>query len=32
LAIPKKYENPEQSGLTFTVAPGVQTFDIELKP
>jgi len=30
-AIPTKYKDPKTSGLTFTVVPGAQAFDIELK-
>ena len=28
--IPSKYYNPDESGLTYRVAPGSQTFDIKL--
>lgn len=31
VAIPKKFTQPEESGLTTTIKPGEQTFDIELK-
>jgi hypothetical protein len=31
VAIPEKYQDPQQSGLTYTVKPGDQTFDIDLK-
>jgi hypothetical protein len=30
--IPARYKSPEKSGLTYTVEPGRQTFDIPLKP
>jgi hypothetical protein len=29
--IPKQYEDPDKSGLDYTVAPGSQTKDLELK-
>ena len=32
LHIPEKYKNPEESGLTFTVTAGKQTFHIKLNP
>jgi hypothetical protein len=32
LPIPEKYKNPEESGLTFTVTAGKQTFHIKLNP
>jgi hypothetical protein len=32
LPIPEKYKNPEESGLTFTVKTGKQTFHIKLNP
>ena len=28
--IPEKYRNPDQSGLTYTVTPGTQTFNLNL--
>jgi hypothetical protein len=31
ISIPKKYENPEQSGLSLTVKAGSQPYDIDLK-
>jgi hypothetical protein len=31
VVIPERYQDPQQSGLTFNVKPGAQTFDIELK-
>jgi hypothetical protein len=31
LVLPKKYEDPQQSGLTFTVARGTQTINIPLQ-
>jgi hypothetical protein len=31
VVLPRKYEDPEQSGLTFTVTGGKQTIDIPLK-
>jgi hypothetical protein len=30
IEIPKKYEDPQESGLTYTVVTGPQTFDIKL--
>ena len=30
--LPKRYKDPAQSELTYTVTKGVQTFDLELKP
>src|SRR5262245_22036371 len=30
IVLPKKYQDPEQSGLTYTVAPGKQTIDLRL--
>jgi hypothetical protein len=32
VAIPKRYERPESSGLTYTVLKGEQPFDIKLEP
>jgi hypothetical protein len=32
IAIPARYKDPEQSGLTFTVKSGSQTIDLDLKP
>jgi hypothetical protein len=32
LPIPEKYKNPEESGLTYTVKAGQQTFHIKLNP
>jgi hypothetical protein len=30
--IPQRYSDPKESGLTYQVASGAQTFDIDLKP
>jgi hypothetical protein len=30
--LPTRYKDPKQSGLTYTVGKGSQTFDLELKP
>jgi|SRR5262249_43502466 len=32
VAIPARYKEPDQSGLTFTIKSGSQTIDLELKP
>lgn len=32
VAIPPRYKDPEQSGLTFNVKSGSQTIDLDLKP
>jgi hypothetical protein len=32
VAIPARYKDPDQSGLTFTVKSGEQTIDLDLKP
>jgi hypothetical protein len=31
ISIPEKYSNPDRSGLTYTVQPGENTFDVDLK-
>jgi hypothetical protein len=32
VAVPPEYNDPEKSGLTFTVKPGKQTHDIDISP
>jgi hypothetical protein len=32
VAIPPRYQDPEKSGLTYTVRAGPQTHDIDLQP
>jgi hypothetical protein len=31
IEIPKKYEDPNQSGLTYEVTSGLQVYDLDLK-
>jgi hypothetical protein len=32
VALPGRYKDPDQSGLSYTLVPGTQTINIELKP